>query len=375
MAPRSDHYRFEQVGDSAWAAVATDAGAAVGNAGIAGLGDGSLVVDCGYTPAAARRPPRAAEELAVPSSASSSRTPTSTTTAAHRPSPTSRSSPPSGTRTTIVEVGPGRIAGFAGADGRLPGRTRRAGSRPSGSASRAARSPPRFPASSLPRPRRRSPASASSAPPSRSSAAPATPPATAVVWLPGRSVLFAADLIGVEQPPQPDARRSAGNWLVSPRPARRAPPRPRVRPDRARACGRARRPRAAARARELGVRRRVPAEHRCAAGEEGRMNEPVRVACVQAEPVILDRARDDGQARDADRRGEGERRAARRLPGDVRPRVPELRVGEVPRRLGRPAGEGRICAARARVDRRARPRLPTGSARSRASTRSGWSPA
>jgi hypothetical protein len=35
MAPPSDHYRFEQVGDSAWAAIATEAGAAVGNAGIA----------------------------------------------------------------------------------------------------------------------------------------------------------------------------------------------------------------------------------------------------------------------------------------------------------------------------------------------------
>lgn len=66
MAPRSDHYRFEQVGDSAWAAIATDAGAAVGNAGIAGLSAGSLVVDCGYTPAAARDLRAAAEELAGP---------------------------------------------------------------------------------------------------------------------------------------------------------------------------------------------------------------------------------------------------------------------------------------------------------------------
>ncbi len=28
MAPQSDHYRFDQVGESAWAAIATDAGAA-----------------------------------------------------------------------------------------------------------------------------------------------------------------------------------------------------------------------------------------------------------------------------------------------------------------------------------------------------------
>jgi glyoxylase-like metal-dependent hydrolase (beta-lactamase superfamily II) len=66
MPPQSDHYRFEQVGESAWAAVAADAGAAVGNAGIAGLGNGSLVVDCGYTPAAARDLRAAAEELAGP---------------------------------------------------------------------------------------------------------------------------------------------------------------------------------------------------------------------------------------------------------------------------------------------------------------------
>lgn len=66
MALQSDHYRFDQVGRSAWAAIATDAGAAVGNAGIAGLGEGSLVVDCGYTSAAARDLRAAAEELAGP---------------------------------------------------------------------------------------------------------------------------------------------------------------------------------------------------------------------------------------------------------------------------------------------------------------------
>lgn len=63
----SDHFRFEQVADRAWAAVALDAGAAVGNAGFARLGDGSsLVVDCGYTPAAAGDLRAAAEELAGP---------------------------------------------------------------------------------------------------------------------------------------------------------------------------------------------------------------------------------------------------------------------------------------------------------------------
>jgi cyclase len=59
----SDHYRFEQVADGAWAAVAVDAGAGVGNAGFALLEDGtSLVVDCGFTPAAAREVRAAAEE-------------------------------------------------------------------------------------------------------------------------------------------------------------------------------------------------------------------------------------------------------------------------------------------------------------------------
>ena len=81
------------------------------------------------------------------------------------------------------------------------------------------------------------------------------------------------------------------------------------------------------------------------------VNGPVRVACVQAEPVDPRPRGDARQARRADRRGEGERRAARRLPGDVHPGVPELGVGEVPRRLGRPAREGRVRAARPRVGR------------------------
>jgi glyoxylase-like metal-dependent hydrolase (beta-lactamase superfamily II) len=62
----SEHYRFEQVASHAWAAVAIDSGAGVGNAGIAGLGGRSLVVDCGYTPGAARDLRAAAEELAGP---------------------------------------------------------------------------------------------------------------------------------------------------------------------------------------------------------------------------------------------------------------------------------------------------------------------
>jgi cyclase len=62
----SDHYHFEQVAPHAWAAVALDSGAGVGNAGIADLGGRSLLVDCGYTPGAARDLRTAAEELAGP---------------------------------------------------------------------------------------------------------------------------------------------------------------------------------------------------------------------------------------------------------------------------------------------------------------------
>ena len=57
--------------------------------------------------------------------------------------------------------------------------------------------------------------------------------------------------------------------------------------------------------------------------------------------------RDDRQARDGRRRGGGRRRAARRLPGDVRARVPVVALGEGARRLGRPAREGGVRAARA----------------------------
>jgi cyclase len=66
MTPTSDHFRFERVTPRAWAAIATDAGAAVGNAALADLGGRALVVDCGYTPAAAEDLRSAAEELVGP---------------------------------------------------------------------------------------------------------------------------------------------------------------------------------------------------------------------------------------------------------------------------------------------------------------------
>ncbi len=66
MAPQSDHYWFEQVSDHAWAAVAVDSGGGVGNAGFVDVGGRSLVVDCGFTPAAARDLRAAAEEFVGP---------------------------------------------------------------------------------------------------------------------------------------------------------------------------------------------------------------------------------------------------------------------------------------------------------------------
>ena len=63
---QSDHYSFEHIADGAWAALALQAGGGVGNATIADLGGRSLVVDCGFTPGAARDLRSAAEELAGP---------------------------------------------------------------------------------------------------------------------------------------------------------------------------------------------------------------------------------------------------------------------------------------------------------------------
>jgi cyclase len=63
---QSDHYSFEHVADEAWAAIALQAGGGVGNALIADLGGRSLVVDCGFTPGAARDLRAAAEDSAGP---------------------------------------------------------------------------------------------------------------------------------------------------------------------------------------------------------------------------------------------------------------------------------------------------------------------
>jgi predicted amidohydrolase len=83
------------------------------------------------------------------------------------------------------------------------------------------------------------------------------------------------------------------------------------------------------------------------------MNGPVRVACVQAEPAILDREAtlDKLAALTAEAKANGAQLVV--FPRRSSPPT-RARLGEVPRRLGRPAREGRVRAARARVGRGAR---------------------
>ena len=82
------------------------------------------------------------------------------------------------------------------------------------------------------------------------------------------------------------------------------------------------------------------------------MERTVTVACVQAEPVILDREAtvDKLAALAAEAAGEG--RAAARLPRGVHPRLPVVCLGEGARRLGRPRGRRR----RSRCSRASRSR-------------------
>ena len=61
------HYELAQVSDHAWAAIAVPAGGGVGNAAILSLdGSRSLVVDAGFTPAAAAELRETAEQIAGP---------------------------------------------------------------------------------------------------------------------------------------------------------------------------------------------------------------------------------------------------------------------------------------------------------------------
>ena len=98
------------------------------------------------------------------------------------------------------------------------------------------------------------------------------------------------------------------------------------------------------------------------------MDAPVKVACIQAEPVILDREATIDKLAALAAEAAGQRRAAARLPGGVRPRLPVLGLGEGARRLGRARREGGVRAARARVGRgaRRRPRRRIGETAARA---------
>ena len=193
---QSDHFRFEQVVAGAWAAIAVDSGAAVGNAGFADLGGRSLVVDCGYTPTAARDLRAAAEELAGPverlvvthahfdhygGAAAFADVPIVAT--AH-------------TRTEIGESGPGRIAHLRETMDTYLAELEERGA-PEWELEQGRRIAADVPSLKL-------------APPTETVAGELDlggalvlecgaghTPSDAVVWLPGERVLFAADLLGV----------------------------------------------------------------------------------------------------------------------------------------------------------------------------------
>ena len=64
------------------------------------------------------------------------------------------------------------------------------------------------------------------------------------------------------------------------------------------------------------------------------MERPVKVACVQVEPVVLDREATLDKLETVAARGCAARRRARRLPRDVRARLSVVALGEGVRRLG-----------------------------------------
>ncbi len=84
------------------------------------------------------------------------------------------------------------------------------------------------------------------------------------------------------------------------------------------------------------------------------MDAPVKVACIQAEPVVLDREATIDKLERPRRRGGRDRRAAARLPRGVRPGLPVLGLGEGARRLGRARRDRGVRTPRPRVGRRAR---------------------
>jgi len=194
----SDHYRFEQVADGAWAAIALEAGAAVGNAGFARLDDGtSLVVDCGFTPAAARDLRAAAEELAGPAG----RLVVTHGDLDHYGGADAFADVPilasETTAATIAENGPGRIAGLQAEMDAYLAELEQQGA-PDWELEQGRRIAAEIPTMRL-------------APPSETftgernlgaaraiECGAAHTASDAVVWLPGPRVLFAGDLVGVD---------------------------------------------------------------------------------------------------------------------------------------------------------------------------------
>jgi cyclase len=61
--PKSEHYRFEPIGERVWAGIASPTGRAICNSGIVDLGAGVLVFDTGFTPGSAQDLRTAADHL------------------------------------------------------------------------------------------------------------------------------------------------------------------------------------------------------------------------------------------------------------------------------------------------------------------------
>jgi cyclase len=386
----SDHYRFEQVAPHAWAAVAIDAGAAVGNAGIADLGGRALVVDCGFTPGAAGDLRAAAEEAAGPVE----RLFITHADFDHYGGAQAFTDVPilaaETTAETIREAGPGRIAEIkaemetylAELDGQgAPEWEREQCRRIVAEVPHLELTPP---TETFAGKRELGGATAIDFGATHTTS-------DSVVWLPEDRVLFTGDLVGVGSHLNLTRGHPPGNWLVILEELSALGPEHVVPghgpPAGADALESVRTyittvvelaatpgahdipaeyadwdfPRASRRTwmhsgrgsvrpwRITAQRRTATASPRCTA-DEGAGPRRLR-------PGRARRPRTRGHAREARRRhrgGEGRGSASRRLSRDLRPRLPELRLGEVPRRLGRPPGQGRVRHARARVPRGAR---------------------
>ena len=100
--------------------------------------------------------------------------------------------------------------------------------------------------------------------------------------------------------------------------------------------------------------------------------EPIKVACVQAEPVVLDREATLDKL--ADIAGRAAREGARLLvfPEAFIPAYPSSAWAKAFAGWADPRAKAAFALLRPRVGGRSRPGTPTGSARSRASTASGW---